>query len=193
MSRFPPPDRARYYRKLTDLTNGKTGDLVALPPEKALFQIDPNDEGRFQRWSDPAYKTDGWKTILTTQPFYAQGFMSPEGYPYTGYAWYRLETDVPAKFAGRPVTFLAPVVETEAWLWVNGKYVGHRPYKEAYERPNEMELDVTEAVKPGQKNVIVLRVATGLSRSQAAGGLSARPLLYSPKAAPATAPAAGEK
>ena len=141
----------------------------------------------------PGFKADGWKSVLTTKPFYAQGFMTPEGYPYTGYAWYRLETNVPAQFAGKPVTFLAPVVETEAWLWVNGKYVGHRLYKEAYERPNEMELDVTTAVKPGGKNVIVLRVATGLSRSQAAGGLSARPLLYSPKPAPATGPSAGRK
>jgi hypothetical protein len=89
--------------------------------------------------------------------------------------------DVPAAFDGKPVTLLAPVVETEAWAWVNGRYVGHRPYKEAYERPNELKLDVSKAIKPGQWNVIALRVNTGLGRAQAAGGLGSRLLLYSPK------------
>ena len=84
---------------------------------------------------------------------------------------------------GHSITLLAPVIETEAWVWVNGKYVGHRPYKEAYERPNELQLDVSKAIKPGKANVITMRVNTGMARAQAAGGLGARVLLYSPKAA----------
>jgi hypothetical protein len=175
--------RGEYYRKLADLTGGKTGELVALLPERALFTTDPHDEGRFAGWYDPAWNADAWRRVLSTKCFYAQGYMTPEGYPYVGTMWYRFEVDVPASFADKPVTLLAPVVETEAWLWVNGKYVGHRPYKEAYERPNELHLDVTKAIKPGQKNVITLRVATGLSRAQAAGGLGSRAFLYSPKKA----------
>ena len=91
--------------------------------------------------------------------------------------------DVAADVTGKPVIFLAPAVETEAWLWVNGQYIGHRPYREAYERPSEMEFDVTNAIKPGQRNVIAIRVGTGLSRTQAAGGLVARIFLYSPNPA----------
>jgi hypothetical protein len=173
-------ERAAYYRKLADLTGGKTGNLIALLPEEMAFRTDPNDEGRFAGWQEPAWDTAGWQRIKTTQPFYSQGYMSPEGYPYTGYTWYRAEVDVPADAAEKSVSFYAPVVETEAWLWVNGRYIGHRPYREAYERPNEMDCDVTAAIKPG-RNVIVLRVATGLARAQAAGGLCSRAFLYSPK------------
>jgi hypothetical protein len=177
--------RGKYYRKLAGLTDGTEGKLLAVLPEKALFQIDPADEGRFARWHDPAWNTDAWRHVLTTKPFYAQGYLSPEGYPYTGYAWYRFETDVPTTEPGQRVELLCPVVETEAWVWVNGQYVGHRPYKEAYERPNELRLDVTKAIKPGQKNLIAIRVSTGQSRAQAAGGLGSRAFLYSPKHAEA--------
>jgi hypothetical protein len=173
--------RGAYYRKLADLTSGKTGDLVALLPEKAQFTTDPHDEGRFAGWYQPTWDADAWRRVLTTKPFYAQGYMSPEGYPYVGSVWYRFDVDLPAAFEGKPVTLLAPVVETEAWVWVNGQYVGHRPYKEAYERPNELQLDVSKAIKPGKANLITIRVNTGMARAQASGGLGARVLLYSPK------------
>jgi hypothetical protein len=74
-----------------------------------------------------------------------------------------------------------PVVVTEAWCWVNGNYAGHRPYQEAYVRPAEMELDVTPFIRPGQTNVIAIRVDTSLSAAQAAEGMQSRALLYTPK------------
>ena len=74
----------------------------------------------------------------------------------------------------------APIVETEAWCWVNGVYVGHRPYREAYIRPAEMELDVTDAIRPGQINQIAIRVNTGLGAAQASSGLMSRMFLYAP-------------
>src|SRR6202035_3079519 len=105
-------ERAAYFRKLADLTSGKTGDLVALLPEEAAFRTDPNDEGRFAGWQHPGWDATGWQRIKTTQPFYSQGYLSPEGYPYTGYLWYRFDVDVPVGAAGKPVAFYAPVVET---------------------------------------------------------------------------------
>jgi len=83
--------------------------------------------------------------------------------------------------AGRKIMFYAPIVETEAWGWGNGKYVGHRKYREAYIRPAEMELDVTEAVAAGKTNVIAIRVGTGLNAAQAANGLMSRLFMYAPK------------
>jgi len=74
-----------------------------------------------------------------------------------------------------------PVVVTEAWCWVNGTYAGHRPYQEAYIRPAEMELDITPLVRPGQTNVIAIRVDTSLSPAQAAEGIQSRVFLYTPK------------
>ena len=60
---------------------------------------------------------------------------------------------MPASAKGKRVFLYAPAVETEAWVWVNGKYIGHREYHEAYERPNAIDMDVTGALEPGKRNV----------------------------------------
>ncbi len=176
-------ERADWYRKLVAMTGGTEGSLIALLPEKALFQVDPLDDGRFDKWYDPAHDTAAWPRLLTTKPFYAQGYMSPGGHPYVGAIWYRFDIDLPAHATGKPVKLYAPVVETEAWLWVNGQYIGHRPYRESYERPSTLDLDVSAALKPGERNTIVIRVSTGSSRAAVAGGLSSRLFLYSPSPA----------
>ena len=96
--------------------------------------------------------------------------------------WYRFTVDVPAAAAGKKVKLYSPAVETEAWGWVNGTFVGHRPYHEAYERPtSDLEFDVADALQPGKKNSIVLRVHTGLNAAQAASGMISRAFLYAPK------------
>ena len=173
--------RKRYYESLAAKTSGETGDLVALLPTAAKFRTDPRDEGRFAGWFDPEAHDGDWETILTTKSFLRQGYMDEVGYPHMGYIWYRLEVDVPEEFAGRKIMLYAPILETEAWGWVNGNYVGHREYREAYIRPAEMELDVTDAVAAGKTNVIAIRVGTGLNAAQAANGLMSRLFMYAPK------------
>ncbi len=173
-------DRKAYYEKMANLLSAKSGHLVALLPEQADFRTDPYDEGRFAGWYQSQWDTKEWRSVQTTKPFYAQGYMSGEGYPYTGTVWYRFKVNVPASAKGKSVLLYTPVVETEAWAWVNGKFVGHRPYKEAYERPNELSLEVGDALIPGKTNVIALRVNTSLNRAAAGGGLQGRMFLYSP-------------
>jgi hypothetical protein len=91
---------------------------------------------------------------------------------------------VPLVQDGKPISLYALAVETEAWLWVNGQYIGRRPYVESYTRPIEVDMDVSSAIKPG-RNVIVLRVQTGLNAASAAAGILSRLFLYSPKPTPA--------
>jgi hypothetical protein len=169
--------RLAYYRKLAEMTGGAAGKLVALLPEKARFKIDPHDDGRFAGWYRPDWDASAWQAVSTTMPFYAQGYLDKEGHAYLGTMWYRFEVDVPQWAAGKSVKLYCPAVETEAWAWANGEYVGHREYREAYIRPNEMDLDVSAAVRPG-KNLIAVRVATGASGAQTAGGLCSRLFLY---------------
>jgi hypothetical protein len=170
--------RRDYYQKLAERTTGKAGTLVAVLPDEAAFRLDPRDEGRFARWYLPGYADKGWDRLKTTVPFYAQGHLDKTGYPYMGAMWYRFTVDVPAAAKGKKVVLYAPAIETEAWGWVNGQFVGHRPYREAYERPNEIEFDVSRALVPGQKNVIALRLHTGLNAAQAAAGMTSRAFLY---------------
>jgi hypothetical protein len=170
-------------QKLADLTTGKTGELIAVLPERAKFSTDLRDEGRFDGWYRADFDDRKWQNMLTTLPFFAQGsYLDEKGFPYMGAMWYRLDVKVPASAKGKTVKLHASVAETEAWVWVNGKLMGHRPYIEAYIRPNAIDMDVTDALKPGQRNSIVVRLHTNYQPAQMAAGLASRLFLYSPKA-----------
>lgn len=196
-------NRRAYYQGMADLTTGKTGRMIAVLPEKARFRIDPRDEGRFENWYAPAFNDKGWGTAKTTAPFYtqedprrnapshafqAQPYRDAEGYPYMGAMWYRLKTQVPPFAAGQTVMLYAPAVETEAWVWVNGQFAGHRPYRDAYERPSPIDIDITKLLRAGAENSIVIRVQTGLNAPQQAAGMTSRLFLYSPGAAKPAGP-----
>ena len=172
--------RRGYYQRMADMTTGKTGQRIAVLPERAKFAVDPRDDGRFRRWYAPEFDDRSWKTALTTMPFYGQGYMDQEGYPYLGAMWYRLRVDVPAFARGKRVFLHAPAVETEAWVWVNGKFAGHREYREAYERPIAIDMDITDALQPGKTNTIAIRVHTHTNASAMAAGMTSRAFLYTP-------------
>ena len=174
-------DRLKWYQELAAQTDGTKGDLVALCPTTAAFKLDPHDLGVYAEWYDPKCPTGDWKPLLTNRPFYAQGHLDPQSHPYVGNMWYRLKVSIPAGFAGRAIKLCVPTLTTEGWCWVNGQFVGYRPYKEAYERPAILDCDVTSAVRPGQVNEIVFRVSTSLSAAQIAEGLYGRVFLYAPK------------
>jgi len=172
-------DRQKWYEQQRDKMNGTTGELVSLCPTEASFRLDPHDEGWYGQWyANPAGK---WDSIRTDRPFYAQGHQDEKGHPYVGNMWYRMQLYVPPVKAGARVMLMAPNLTTEGWCWVNGKFVGYRPYKESYERPAVMEVDVTDAVKPGAKNDIIFRINTSLAEAQIAEGLYGRVFLYSPR------------
>ena len=173
-------DRIAYYQKLADKTSGKAGTPVAVLPTTARFQVDPHDDGRFAEWYSPGLDDSSWKDVETTAPFYTQGFRDVLGHMYLGSMWYRMTIDVPGSFRGKRIHLFAPTVETEAWCWVNGQFVGHRPYREAYQRPNDMEIDITPAIRAGERNSIAIRVDTGINAAMAASGLLSRIFLYSP-------------
>jgi hypothetical protein len=108
--------------------------------------------------------------------------MDETGYPtFLGALWYRFNVDVPASAKGKTVKLYVPTVETEAHVWMNGKFVGHRPYRESYERPNDIDMDVTAALEPGKANHITMRVYTGLNAAGSPSGLISRAFLYAPK------------
>ena len=70
--------------------------------------------------------------------------------------------------------------ETEAWVWVNGKFVGHRPYIEAYIRPSRIDMDLADALIPGERNQVVVRLHTNLQAAQMPAGLASRLFIYAP-------------
>jgi hypothetical protein len=177
--------RREFYQKMLDRTTGTAGDLVARSERNVPFRLDDADLGRIGRWYDTDFDRSAWRKIDTATPFSHQGdgMRDARGVPYVGYMWYIFELDVPRKAIGKPVQAYAPVVTTEAWVWCNGEYVGHRPYFEAYTRPQPIDFDVTRQVKAG-KNIIAVRVNTSASRIQEAEGFQGPLFLYSPKPPP---------
>jgi hypothetical protein len=175
-------DRRQHYQTLADRVGGQTGDLVALAPRQPRFALDPADLGKFEKWYAADYDRGPWRTLDCTTPYYLQGYLNERGIPqHRGLMWYVFEVEVPASAAGKKVTLYAPVVIAEAWVWMNGKYLGRRNYLEAYIRPAPVEFDVTDAVIPGKKNVIAVRVGTGMNLTQAPDGFQGRLFLYTPK------------
>jgi len=172
--------RRAHYQKLHGMTAGKTGQLVAMAPKKVKFSLDEANMGKILQWHAPAYDRSQWRTIDVTQPYYIQGYMDKRGVPYQGLMWYVFELDVPETASGGPVHVYAPIVNTEAWVWVNGQYIGHRKYLDAYWRPAPLHFDVTDSIRPGTRNIVAVRVSTGMNRTQAPDGFQGRLFLYAP-------------
>ena len=163
--------RAEHYASLAARIDGTSGDLIARAGAQAGFKTDPRNDGMFQGWFKADHDVSDWDQVSTVKPFYLQGYQSEDGFPYMGYMWYRMAVDIPESAAGRTVRIACNTVEAEAWVWVNGQYVGHEPYREAWINPSFLEFDVTDALAPGQSNVVVIRVDTASNAAQAAGGI----------------------
>lgn len=174
-------DRKAFFQTVADKMSGKSGDLVAMLPMSAKFNTDPYEDGINRGWYNTGFNDAEWKSILTNRPFYNQGYCDKQGHPYSGYIWYRLNVDVPESAKAKKIVLYAPTLEQEAWVWVNGKYVGHRPFEDTWLRPTVMELDVTDAIEPGKSNTIAIRIGTSFAPSQMPGGVVSRLFLYTPK------------
>ncbi len=75
--------------------------------------------------------------------------------PYKGIGWYRKHFTIPAEDAGKQIIVDFDGAMAYAQVWLNGNYVGTWPY--GY---SSFMMDLTPFVKPGQKNVIAVRLDT---------------------------------
>jgi len=177
--------RNKYYQQVADATTGKAGNMLKVLSETAKCKLDPRDDGRYNEWFASDFNDSTWTPVKTTMPFYRQvaGGVDATGYPYMGALWYRQELTAPRVENDKKVYLYCPAIEPEAWIWINGKFVGHRKYRDAYERPNALDIDVTKFLKPG-KNTLAIRVDTGLGSAAMADGLCSRMFLYSPMGKP---------
>jgi hypothetical protein len=167
------------YGKLAQMVNGETGKLVAGVPIEAKFRRDRFNEGVLAEWYQPALDDKGWETKNTFLTWDAQD--KPEdqkGHDYDGYGWYRIPVEVPAAMADKPLKLHLGGVINEGWVWINGKYAGHRPWQLWWEgrEPLEMDVDATGKFKAGT-NIVTVRVWNNAE----IGGLFRRGFVWSPK------------
>jgi arabinogalactan endo-1,4-beta-galactosidase len=113
------------------------------------FAVDRDKAGEQQGWSKPAYDDATWTTVSVPHTW---NIMS-EYADYSGLAWYRrtFTPTVEAKDSHLRLHFEA--VFYLARVWLNGHYLGE--HEGGY---TPFEFDVSNLVKPGEKNIIVVEV-----------------------------------
>lgn len=75
------------------------------------------------------------------------------GLPFVGVGWYRTQFDVPQFTKGKRATILFDGAMSQANVYINGKKVGFWPY--GY---NSFFFDITDFLKPGEKNTLAVRL-----------------------------------
>ena len=131
-------------------------ESVAEVPVKWKFQLDFNQSKRIDRSAPAPMAYTGlddsdWADILIGKAW------EDQGYPhYDRGAWYRSEIEIDAK-DDLPVVMAFGGIDSKAWIYVNGQYVGEHHH---WDKP--FRIDISKAVKRKGKNEVAIRVYDGV-------------------------------
>jgi hypothetical protein len=178
------------YAGLQALTDGTKGRLVTRLPLDWQFKVE-KPLSKLWRYAGPegsavgdsrlateGMSSDGWRSARSDLYLQGQGILAEDGQSALGHFWYRTKVDVGAVAPASNLHLMFPGLFNEAWLYVNGKPVAHRDYKEPWWRTDyrfEWDVDVSGLLHPGS-NDIALR---GFNPHHL-GGMFRRPFLYCP-------------
>lgn len=108
----------------------------------------------------PAFDDSAWQALDLPHDWSIEGPYSesepaagPGGYLPTGIGWYRKRFDVPASDRGRISVLEFDGVYQNSEVWINGHYLGKRPYGFV-----PFAYDLTPHLRYGAQNVIAVRV-----------------------------------
>ncbi len=156
----------------TTLAPVRVNPVIVHPDERRLklagtwgFRLDPDDKGVRERWyTDPGIMSDD---VSVPGCWQGQGFgsdaedmvwdfrMWARTYraTYTGTGWYSNVFRVPDAWSGARLTLNFGGVHPSAEVWLNGERIGenHEPFV-------PFGFDVTEAIRKGAENAVVVRV-----------------------------------
>ena len=155
-------DDFAFYRDNVALSQDPNSDhdyaplcQVPIPAEGWKLAFDPKNRGHKETtpWFAPAFDDAAWKTAHVKAHWESQGF--PD---YDGVAWYRVRFAAPEKPAeGKSFELCFGGVDEDAWVWLNGTYVGQHTEGEAgWNKP--FRFNVERELKWGQENVLAVRV-----------------------------------
>ena len=157
-------------------TNGN--EVVARLPDEWLFMMDPSDGGEALGLWKPNVGTQSWRPLKT----YSQSWSNQGMRYYKGEAWYRTPAPVPAQYAGREIRLWLGGIDDTASAWINGKKLdvlneGWPPCGRPW------EFDATKAIRPGEQNVIVVKVSNRKVDELGTGGITGPAMLWAGEAA----------
>jgi beta-galactosidase len=137
------------------------------PRQKILFDFDwkfyrgDADNAQITDYNDSAWRTldlpHDWSIEDipgTNSPFDSAAIWAIDGgYLTGGTGWYRKTFEVPENVAGKKLSFYFEGIYMNADVWLNGTHLGNHPY--GY---TAFEYDISELVKPAEKNVLAVQV-----------------------------------
>ncbi len=124
-----------------------------------------NEDWRFFNGSSmeaetPQFKDDKWRKLDLPHDWAIEGPFDIKynarngGLPFHGTAWYRKSFTMPKEAAGKVVNIIFDGAMSDSRVWVNGNYVGRRPYGYV-----GFTYDITKHLKfDGSKNVISVKL-----------------------------------
>jgi beta-galactosidase len=108
----------------------------------------------------PAFADTGWRNLDLPHDWSIEGPFAQDapsggagGYAPTGIGWYRKHFRIPAAFQGRKVSVEFDGVYQDSEVWVNGHYLGKRPFGYI-----SFAYDITAQLNPAGENVIAVKV-----------------------------------
>jgi beta-galactosidase len=108
----------------------------------------------------PEFDDSAWRSVTLPHDWSIEGHIGPKepsggggGFFPTGLGWYRYKLDAPAAWAGKRVEVEFEGVYMLSEVYLNGQKITSQPY--GY---TGFFADLTDALKPGQPNILAVRV-----------------------------------
>ena len=160
------------YRCVTD------GSEIAVElPDEWQFMLDPLNGGEALGFHKPGMGDRNWRAIKTKSTSWSnQGLRY-----YKGEAWYRTRFEVPVKYRGRDLRLWLGGIDDKVKAWIDGTALEVLA-KGAAPIGRPWELDATGAVKPGTKQVLVLKISNRAVNELGTGGITGPAMFYAPAA-----------
>lgn len=115
----------------------------------------------------PGHNDSSWRPLNLPHDWGIEGPFKQEHpndtgkLPWWGVAWYRKHFELPASDAGRRLTLEIDGAMANSLVWLNGQFGGGWPY--GY---SSYQLDLTPYLKPGEKNILAIRLDNPIASSR---------------------------
>lgn len=184
------PGEVQQYRRLARLTDGLEGRLVAkLPlvwnfrrgepvPKEWTYRGGEQQEGSDAPVSArlPPLHDAERQPVRTDLYLQAQGVLGDGPVTALGYYWYETMIQLTSDQLAGEIHLMFPGLFNEAWLYVNGHQVAHRPYREPWWGTDyrfEWDVKLPDELRPGSNTIALC----GFNPHHFAG-MFRRPFLY---------------
>jgi len=152
----PVPTRSLKPETIRRMREKLREEKIDLTKSNWRFRPDPANEGLKKHWQLGETKTDGnWSDIKIGKHWEAQGWPRLDGW-----AWYRLDVQVPAAWKNRERYLQFEGVDDHYELYVNGKLVGGGgdPTTRRNAFDERKSHKISQFVQPGKLTTIAIRV-----------------------------------